>query len=123
MGKGSVTGGSNLYMGTAALSEGDYVHRAIDRADLIIAIGHDTVEKPPFLMGPNGPQVIHVGATPATVEQVYFPQAEIVGDVGASLTLLADRLEGKLKVDSAFTGCAPRFSPISAIAPTRRASR
>ena len=26
MGKGAVTGGSNLYMGTAALSERDYVH-------------------------------------------------------------------------------------------------
>src|SRR3954466_597407 len=51
MGKGTVPGGSNLYMGTAALSERDYVHRAVDRADLIIAIGHDTVEKPPFLMG------------------------------------------------------------------------
>ena len=46
MGKGSVAGGSGLYMGTAALSERDYVHWAIDRADLIIAIGHDTVEKP-----------------------------------------------------------------------------
>ena len=45
------TGGSNLYLGTAALSERDYIHDAIDRADLIIAIGHDTVEKPPFLMG------------------------------------------------------------------------
>ena len=51
MGKGAVTGGSNLYMGTAALSERDYVHRAIDRADLIISIGHDTIEKPPFIMG------------------------------------------------------------------------
>ena len=28
MGKGAVTGGSNLYMGTAALSERDYVHEA-----------------------------------------------------------------------------------------------
>ena len=26
MGKGTVAGGSNLYMGTAALSERDYVH-------------------------------------------------------------------------------------------------
>ena len=96
MGKGAVAGGSNLYMGTAALSERDYVHEAIDRADLIIAIGHDTIEKPPFLMGPDGPQVIHVGFTPANVEQVYFPHAEVVGDVGPSLALLADRLEGKL---------------------------
>ncbi|MBW0000772.1 MAG: acetolactate synthase large subunit [Verrucomicrobia bacterium] len=97
MGKGSVVGGSKLYMGTAALSERDYVHQAIDQADLIVTIGHDTVEKPPFLMGPGGPQVIHVGYTPATVEQVFFPHAEVVGDVGPSLALLADRLEGSIK--------------------------
>jgi acetolactate synthase I/II/III large subunit len=101
MGKGTVPGGHNLYLGTAALSERDYVHEAIDRADLIIAIGHDTIEKPPFLMGPQGPKVIHVGYTPANVEQVYFPHAEVVGDVGPSLALLADRLEGKLKTASA----------------------
>jgi hypothetical protein len=39
------------------------------------AIGHDTIEKPPFIMGPKGPKVIHVGYTPANVEQVYFPNA------------------------------------------------
>jgi acetolactate synthase I/II/III large subunit len=87
MGKGAVAGGSNLYMGTAALSERDYVHQAIDRADLIVSIGHDTVEKPPFIMGPGGPKVI--------------PHAEVVGDVGPSLLLLADRLEGRLKNASA----------------------
>ena len=96
MGKGAVTGGSDLYMGTAALSERDYVHRAIDQADLIIAIGHDTVEKPPFFMGPKGPTVLHVGYLPAMVEEVYFPQAELIGDVGPTLTLLADRLHDRL---------------------------
>jgi acetolactate synthase I/II/III large subunit len=101
MGKGAVAGGSNLYMGTAALSERDYVHEAIDRADLIVSIGHDTVEKPPFFMGAGGPQVIHIGYVPATVEAVYFPHAEVVGDVGPSLALLADRLEGRLKNASA----------------------
>jgi len=83
-------------MGTAALSERDYVHEAIDRADLIITIGHDTVEKPPFIMGPGGPQVVHVGYQPASVEQVYFPQTEVVGDIGPSLRLLADRVEGRI---------------------------
>jgi acetolactate synthase I/II/III large subunit len=96
MGKGAVTGGSSLYMGTAALSERDHVHRAIDQADLIVSIGHDTVEKPPFLMGPAGPKVLHVGYLPATVEEVYFPHAELIGDIGPSLALLADRLAGKL---------------------------
>jgi acetolactate synthase-1/2/3 large subunit len=88
-------------MGTAALSERDYVHEAIDRADVILAIGHDTVEKPPFLMGPGGPTVIHVGYTAAHVEEVYFPHASIVGDIGPSLSLLADRLEGRLPNGSA----------------------
>jgi acetolactate synthase I/II/III large subunit len=96
MGKGTVPGGTDLYMGTAALSERDYVHEAIDRADLIITIGHDTVEKPPFIMGAEGPQVIHIGYQPASVEQVYFPQTEVIGDLGPSLRLLADRLEGKI---------------------------
>jgi acetolactate synthase-1/2/3 large subunit len=97
MGKGAATGVSHLYIGTAALSERDYVHEAIDRADLILSIGHDTVEKPPFIMGPHGPKVIHVGYLPATVEEVFFPHAELIGDVGPSLALLADRLDGGLK--------------------------
>jgi acetolactate synthase I/II/III large subunit len=96
MGKGTVPGGTELYMGTAALSERDYVHDAIDRADLIVTIGHDTIEKPPFIMGSIGPQVVHVGYQPANVEQVYFPQTEVVGDIGPSLRLLADRVEGRI---------------------------
>ncbi len=97
MGKGAVTGGSNLYLGTAALSEGDYVHEAVAAADLIIAVGHDTVEKPPFLMrSAGGPKVIHVGYQSANVEQVYHPDAEVIGDIGASVTALGDRLGGKL---------------------------
>lgn len=96
MGKGAVTGGSNLYVGTAALSERDYVHRAIEAADLIISIGHDTVEKPPFLMKPvGGPKVIHVGYLSANVEEVFHPDAEVIGDIRASVLGLADRLEGK----------------------------
>uniref|UniRef100_UPI00261A3ECA acetolactate synthase large subunit n=1 Tax=uncultured Bradyrhizobium sp. TaxID=199684 RepID=UPI00261A3ECA len=99
MGKGAVTGSSDLYMGTAALSERDYVHDAIDCADLIVAIGHDTVEKPPFLMGGvhRKRKVVYVGFQPANVEQVFFPDAELIGDIGASVTALAQRLEGKIR--------------------------
>jgi len=101
MGKGVVAGEPtgqpvDLWMGTAALSERDYVHEAIDNADVILAVGHDTVEKPPFVMGPGGPAVIHVGYAPAMVEEVYFPHASVVGDVGPSLLALADRLHGQV---------------------------
>src|SRR5690606_28325777 len=100
MGKGAVTGGSNLYMGTAALSEGDYVHEAVERADLVVAIGHDTVEKPPFLMmSAGGPKVVHVGYQSATVEQVYHPDIEVIGDIGASVEALGARLQGRLTAD------------------------
>lgn len=100
MGKGAVDGGSGRYMGTAALSEGDYVHEAVERADLIIAIGHDTIEKPPFLMkSAGGSQVIHVGYQSATVEQVYHPDIEVIGDIAATVAGLAERLEGRLAGD------------------------
>lgn len=100
MGKGAVTGGGNLYIGTAALSEGDYVHDAVERADLVIAIGHDTVEKPPFLMASEGgPKVVHIGYLSATVEQVYHPDIEVIGDIKTSVEALGERLEGRLAVD------------------------
>lgn len=100
MGKGAVAGGSDRYMGTAALSEGDYVHEAVERADLIIAIGHDTIEKPPFLMkSAGGSQVIHIGYQSATVEQVYHPDIEVIGDIAATVAGLAERLAGRLTED------------------------
>ena len=94
MGKGSVNGGSNLYVGTAALTERDYVHDAIDRADLILSIGHDVVEKPPFLMGKAAPgrKVVHIGYASASVEEVFFPDVELVGDIAANVLALAAQM-------------------------------
>jgi acetolactate synthase-1/2/3 large subunit len=98
MGKGAVTGNSELYLGTAALSERDYVHDAIERADLIIAIGHDTVEKPPFLMAAStGPKVAYIGYVSATVEQVFHPDAEVVGDIGTTVAALGTALHQRVK--------------------------
>ncbi len=82
MGKGVVTEKHLQYLGTAALSENDYIHCAINKADLIINIGHDTIEKPPFIMDVNDKRtVIHVNFFPAIVDQIYFPQHEVVGDI------------------------------------------
>ena len=96
MGKGTVPGGTELYMGTAALSERDYVHEAIERADLIITIGHDTVEKPPFIMGAEGPKVIHVGYQPAEGRAGLLPSGGSHRRPRPVARLLADRVEGKI---------------------------
>jgi len=102
MGKGAVSGNSELFIGTAALSDGDYVHLAVNRADLIITVGHDTVEKPPFIMREGGPPVIHIDFNPANIDQIYFPDMEVLGDIADSMSRLADTLESKLAHDSSY---------------------
>jgi len=97
MGKGVICGHADTFLGTAALSDGDYVHCAIDRADLIINVGHDVVEKPPFFMSQGGAKVIHVNFKSAQVDNVYFPQLEVVGDIASSIQRIANRVE---KTDS-----------------------
>ncbi|MDX1557239.1 MAG: acetolactate synthase large subunit, partial [Xanthomonadales bacterium] len=90
MGKGVVDERHPRYLGNAALSAGDFVHCAIDHADLVINVGHDVVEKPPFFMTPGGKQVIHVNFSGADVDPVYFPQHEVVGDIANSVEYLAE---------------------------------
>ena len=93
MGKGVVDESSELFLGTAALSDDDYLHQYIHQADVIINIGHDVVEKPPFFMEEHGQTVIHMNYRAAQVDQVYFPQVEIVGDLALSAQLLLDQLK------------------------------
>ena len=102
MGKGVVDERSDLFLGTAALSSGDYLHCAIERADVIINIGHDVIEKPPFFMEAGGKKVIHVNYKSAKVDQVYFPQSEVVGDLVSSVNALNEKLAGEVKFDRSY---------------------
>lgn len=95
MGKGVIDERHPLYLGTAALSERDLVHNAIERADLIINVGHDVVEKPPFVMKVDGAQVIHVNFSSAKVDEIYFPQWEVVGDIGNALWQMTERIRSQ----------------------------
>ncbi len=92
MGKGVVDERHPLYLGTAALSENDILHDAIAHADLILNVGHDVVEKPPFFMHPGGPEVVHVNYSPAQVDPVYFPRLQVIGDVANALWQLGEQV-------------------------------
>lgn len=92
MGKGVINEDDDKFLGNAALSSGDFVHRVIDSADVIINVGHDAVEKPPFIMKPGGRTVIHVNFIGAEVEPVYFPQVEVVGDIANSIWQFTEKL-------------------------------
>jgi len=93
MGKGVIDERHPLFIGTAALSAGDYIHCAVDAADLIINIGHDVVEKPPFIMKRGGQQVIHLNFCSARVDQIYFPQLEVIGDIANAVWQIKEQIK------------------------------
>ena len=92
MGKGVISEDDPRFIGNAALSSDDFVHRALGAADVIINVGHDVVEKPPFLMRHGGRTVIHVNFTSAVVDPVYFPQVEVIGDIAHTIWRLCEDL-------------------------------
>jgi acetolactate synthase-1/2/3 large subunit len=100
MGKGVLDERQELCLGTAALSEHDYLHQAVDLSDLIINVGHDVVEKPPFFMQRDGAQVLHVNYSPAEVDPVYFPQHEVIGDVANAVWQIGEHVDKQPHWDS-----------------------
>ncbi|VWX48864.1 Acetolactate synthase [Novosphingobium sp. 9U] len=89
LGKGVIDERHPRFLGCAALSAGDFVHRAIEDADCIVNIGHDVIEKPPFFMHNDGARntrtVIHVSTKTAEVDPVYFPHIEVIGDIANAM--------------------------------------
>ena len=102
MGKGVVDERHPLFLGNAALSANDPLHCAVDRADLIINVGHDVVEKPPFFMVGDQLQVIHINFSSASVDPVYYPQLEIIGDIGNSIWQLLLRIDKQRNWDFSY---------------------
>lgn len=102
LGKGVLDERHDKFLGTAALSDNDFIHCAIDRADLIINVGHDVIEKPPFLMKPGGRTVLHVNFFPAEVDDVYFPQLNVIGDIAESIQHLSRHIKISSQWDFSF---------------------
>jgi acetolactate synthase-1/2/3 large subunit len=92
LGKGVIDERHPKFVGCAALSAGDFVHRAVEASDCIVNIGHDVIEKPPFFMKPGGAEVIHVSMRTAEVDPVYFPQIEIIGDIANAIWQLKEAI-------------------------------
>jgi acetolactate synthase-1/2/3 large subunit len=95
MGKGVIDERHPRYMGTAALSDNDSVHDATAAADLIINVGHDVIEKPPFFMSEGGFKVLHISFASASVDAIYFPQLEVVGDIANAIWQINESIDVK----------------------------
>jgi acetolactate synthase-1/2/3 large subunit len=97
MGKGVLDERHPLFLGCAALSAGDFCHRAIEDADCILNIGHDVIEKPPFFMHDDGVTVIHASTRTAEVDPVYFPQIEVIGDIANTIWQIKEGISPQAK--------------------------
>ena len=96
MGKGVLDERQENFLGCCALSDKDFVHGAMDYSDVIVMIGHDESEKPPLFMRPGQMRkVIHLAFTPATVDNVYSPTLQVIGDVANAVWQIHERMKEK----------------------------
>lgn len=81
MWKWVVAGRQENYLGTAALTSGDYIHDAIACSDLILSVGYDNAEKPTDILGINGIPVININFSASHFDYVYSPYLDVIGDI------------------------------------------
>ena len=93
MGKGVVNENNAHYAGNATVSSGSLVHKILKKADLILNIGYNDVEKPPFLSSEIHAKVFHLSYTPAKINELYYPDMEILGDITYSVKMLRENLK------------------------------
>ena len=100
MGKGVVREDSPNFIGTASLSSLDFVHDLTDKADLIINVGYDVIEKPPYFAN-EIVKTVHLSGVNATADNIYAPHIEIIGKIDNALEELTS-LVGKLDKDFSY---------------------
>jgi acetolactate synthase I/II/III large subunit len=67
----------------------------LDHADILVAIGYDSVEYDPVLWNNDVDRtVVHIDSIPADIDNHYQPTLELLGNVAATLTALTDNLAG-----------------------------
>ena len=98
MGKGVLSDASEYSLFTTGMHRRDYVNCGLDQADLIITIGYNIVEYPPYVWNRNlDKKIVHIDFTEAEPDKYYNPVLEVVGDIsdGSAPARRADLTEQK----------------------------
>ncbi|MGB9132126.1 MAG: thiamine pyrophosphate-dependent enzyme, partial [Methanosarcina sp.] len=73
-----------------------YVNCGIDGADLIITVGYDIVEYPPYLWNRElDKQIINIDYVESVPDRYFNPTTEIIGDIASSIRELAASIPEK----------------------------
>ncbi|MEO0536823.1 MAG: acetolactate synthase large subunit [Cyanobacteria bacterium P01_A01_bin.123] len=100
MGKGAISYTHPLALWTLGLQQRDFITCAIERADLVIAIGYDLVEYSPKRWNPEGQvPIIHIGLMHAEIDSSYIPKVEVIGDISDSLWEILNRAKRSQHTD------------------------
>jgi len=90
MGKGVVPDDCIYSLFATGIHARDYVNCGIDGADLIITIGYDIVEYPPYLWNRDlDKKIINVDFVESVPDRYFNPSIEIIGDIASSIKELA----------------------------------
>ena len=93
MGKGVLSDDSEYSLFATGIHKRDYVNCGIDRADVIITIGYNIVEYPPYVWNNNlDKKIINIDFAEAEVDKYYNPNIEVIGDVSCSLQQLGEMI-------------------------------
>ena len=91
MGKGVLSDASDYSLYATGIHRRDYVNCGIDQADLIITIGYNIVEYPPYVWNRNlDKKIINIDFSEAEVDKYYDPDVEVIGDISNSLRQLGE---------------------------------
>ena len=96
MGKGAVPDDCECSLFATGIHAHDYVNCGIDEADLIITVGYDIVEYPPYLWNKNlDKKIINIDFVESVPDRYFNPSREVIGDIASSIREIASRIPGK----------------------------
>ena len=94
MGKGVLSDESPYSLFATGMHREDYVNCGINAADLIITVGYNVVEYPPYVWNKKlDKKIINIDFSPADLDKYFNPDLEVVGDILHTL----EALTGKIK--------------------------
>jgi len=96
MGKGVVPDDCVYSLFATGIHARDYVNCGIDGADLIITVGYNIAEYPPYLWnGKLDKKIINIDFVESVPDRYFNPTIEVIGDVASSIRELAASIPEK----------------------------
>jgi acetolactate synthase-1/2/3 large subunit len=96
MGKGVVPDDCPCSLFATGIHAHDYVNCGIDEADLIITVGYDIVEYPPYLWNRMlDKKIINIDFVESVPDRYFNPDLEVIGDIASSVRELAEKIPEK----------------------------